>query len=348
MEKLKLNETPIRTSRNFNVNNIKLEGVKIPEKQEFKNVKIINKNSQLDENVLNKKLIYGNGKILEENIENDANHKLKIVGNKKKETIEINYNFDDENVNLINNIEIHAKSEMNVFIKYKSNTEKACFHNGIIRVFGETNSKVNIVIINLLNLYSNNFESIENELEENANLKYTIIDIGGKNSVVNYYSNVIGKKAKNELETVYLGIKNQIKDMNYIAHLKGEKSEINIDAQGALNDVAKKNFKGTIDFKKGCKRAVGSENEYCMLLSDKAKSIALPILLCTEDDVEGSHSSASGKAEEDKLFYIMSRGISYKEAIKLMVKARFYKIIKNIHNEQLQEEILEEVDRRLD
>ena len=27
MEKLKLNETPVRTSRNFNINNIKLENI---------------------------------------------------------------------------------------------------------------------------------------------------------------------------------------------------------------------------------------------------------------------------------------------------------------------------------
>ena len=32
MEKLKLNETPVRTSRNFLINNIKLENVVIPEK----------------------------------------------------------------------------------------------------------------------------------------------------------------------------------------------------------------------------------------------------------------------------------------------------------------------------
>ncbi len=55
-----------------------------------------------------------------------------------------------------------------------------------------------------------------------------------------------------------------------------------------------------------------------MLLSDKAKSIALPMLLCTEDDVEGNHSTASGKVDNKELFYIMSRGLSYKEAVNLL------------------------------
>ena len=122
----------------------------------------------------------------------------------------------------------------------------------------------------------------------------TIIDLGGKVSATNYFADIIGKEAKNDLKTIYLGIENQIKDINYIAHLKGEKTEGYIDVQGVLNDEAKKNFKGTLDFKRGCKGAKGDENEFCMLLSPKAKSIALPMLLCTEDDVEGNHSTASG------------------------------------------------------
>ena len=75
---------------------------------------------------------------------------------------------------------------------------------------------------------------------------------------------------------------------------------------------------------------IGDENEECMLLSDTAKSIALPMLLCSEEDVEGNHSCSAGKIGEKELFYIMSRGFSQKEAMKLMVKAKFNKILENI------------------
>ena len=37
MSILKINETPVRTSRNFNINNVKLEDIQIPENlKEFK------------------------------------------------------------------------------------------------------------------------------------------------------------------------------------------------------------------------------------------------------------------------------------------------------------------------
>ena len=130
--------------------------------------------------------------------------------------------------------------------------------------------------------------------------------------------------------------------MNYIGELRGEKSEIEIEVQGALKDKAKKHFKGTIDFKKGSKKAKGNENEFCMLLSDTARAISLPMLLCKEEDVEGNHSSAAGKIGN-----IMSRGFDKKEAMKLMVRARFNAIIQRIENKDLKSEILNEIDARL-
>lgn len=55
-----------------------------------------------------------------------------------------------------------------------------------------------------------------------------------------------------------------------------------------------------------------------------------------------------GKIGEKELFYIMSRGFELKEAMKLLVKAKFNKILENIDNEVLQDEILQEIDKRLD
>lgn len=345
MEELILNETPVRTSNNFRINNISVENVTLPTKKEIFNNIDIKQNSFECTTITNNPFVYGTGKVLEDNINNFANHCLKMQG---KGNLIITYNFDDNNTTLINNLEIIADGDSNILIIYKSNTDKKCFHNGKIKLISKENAKVDIAIVNLLNNNSDHFEEMENELYADSIVNYTIIDIGGKNSITNYYSNAKGEKSVNELKTVYLGIENQLKDLNYVAHLNGEKTVVNIDVQGALKDIARKNFKGTLDFKKGCKKAKGDENEFCMLLSDKAKSIALPMLLCTEDDVEGNHSTASGKVDANDLFYIMSRGIEYKEAIKLIVRARFHKIIENIKDEDIKQEILQEIDRRLD
>jgi Fe-S cluster assembly protein SufD len=347
MEKLKLNETPVRTSRNFLINNIKLENVVIPEKLEmFQNVMVTGTES-FNKDINKQHLNYGLSEELEENVFYKANSQI-AINVKENDNIKVTYDFDDDNLQLVNQIDICATGNANIIIEYKSSTNKECFHNGVIKVFARENAKLNITVINLLNSNSEHFEAMENILEDNSDLNYTIIDIGGKNSIQNYYSNIIGKSAKNDLKTIYLGSENQIKDINYIAELRGQKSFVDIDVQGALKENAKKNFKGTIDFKKGCKKAKGNENEFCMLLSEKAKSLALPMLLCTEDDVEGNHSTASGKVDKEQLFYIMTRGLSYKEAVKLIVRANFNKTIERILDEEVKQNIIKEIDERLD
>ena len=84
-----------------------------------------------------------------------------------------------------------------------------------------------------------------------------------------------------------------------------------------------------------------------MLLSDTAKSMALPMLLCSEEEVEGNHATSSGKIDEKELFYIMSRGFELKEAMKLIVRAKFNKILEDMQDDELKEEIIQEIDKRL-
>lgn len=334
---MELNNTPVRTSKNFNINNIKID-VKIPEDiKEFKNMQIPEDATVLKEDL---SLKYGIGLDYIE-----ANSKIKINLENKEEKIICN--FDKENQNLIDQILINAKGKSTITIEYKSLGEEKHFHNGVLKVIADENAEVNVNIINLLNETSDNFQAIESILNKNAKVNYTIIDIGGKSSIINYYSNLQGENAQNDVKTVYLGVDEQLKDINYIAELYGAKTNINIDVQGALSDKANKHFKGTIDFKRGCKKAKGDENEYCMLLSDKAKAIALPMLLCAEEDVEGNHSTASGKVDSKVLFYIMSRGLNYKEAVKLLVKSRFIKIIEQISEQNLKNEIISKIDEKL-
>lgn len=49
MKNLKLNETPVRTAKNFRINNIKLENIEVPEViPSFENVTIIGDTSRID------------------------------------------------------------------------------------------------------------------------------------------------------------------------------------------------------------------------------------------------------------------------------------------------------------
>ena len=348
MNNIKINETPVRTSRNFKINNIEIDGSLFESKiSEFNNVSLIG-NSETE--ISNFDLAFGLGELPINQIKKNGNQKIRFdIKNKTDKEYKAYFEFDKDNISLVDNIEIVADEDTKgtIIIKYNSDSNLEAFHNGLIRVNAKNGSKLNIIIVNLLGSKAINLLSIDNNIEESAVVKYSIIDFGGKMSITNYYSNQIGDSSENRINTLYLGNDNQRFDLNYIGELRGKRTKINIDVQGALAGEAKKNFKGTIDFKKGCKKAIGSENENCLLLTDKAKSIALPMLLCSEEDVEGEHSSSAGKADNKELFYIMSRGFSLKEAMKLLVRAKFNKTIDSIKNEEIRNEIIWEIENRL-
>ena len=228
MENLKLNETPVRTARNFKINNMKLENIEVPEViPTFENVIIIGDTSKIniEQNAdnTNTNLVYGLSEELTNQVKHGANQKIKLninnTQNKKEKTeAEIDFKFDDENAALIDNIEITANenTKSTVIIKYTSNQENESYHNGIIKAKAEKNSELNIILVNLMNTKSNNFLAIENEFEENAKINYTIVDFGGKHSITNYYSNLLGDNCDNQLNTIYLGKENQVFDLNYI------------------------------------------------------------------------------------------------------------------------------------
>ena len=191
MEILKLNETPKRTSRNFNINNIKLENVEIPNNiGKFKNLSLIceEKNIIVSEDVEISKLTYGLGEALEDKVLKNSNvtKKLKING-KANEDIILEFNLDKNNTNLVESIEIIAeeKSKARIIIKYESEKEVLGFHDGIIKVNAKDNSIIEIILVNLTNKETNNFISIENTLSRNSKIDYKIVDFGGKNSIKN-------------------------------------------------------------------------------------------------------------------------------------------------------------------
>lgn len=83
MKNIKLNETPVRTAKNFRINNIKLEDIKVPEViPTFENVTIIGDTSEIniEQNINNAHtdLIYGLSEELTNQVKTRSKSKNKI------------------------------------------------------------------------------------------------------------------------------------------------------------------------------------------------------------------------------------------------------------------------------
>ena len=78
-------------------------------------------------------------------------------------------------------------------------------------------------------------------------------------------------------------------------------------------------------------------------MDDNAKITSKPILLIDEFDVVANHGASIGKMSDYSLFYLMSRGLTKKEAFLLVLNGIINPFITKIFDEDLKERIIEEL-----
>lgn len=266
-----------------------------------------------------------------------------------EDPVYINYEMDEGNPHVVDNNAIVAEegSRITVVIRYFSKKGTGAFHNGITRLHAKKGASINLIKVQMMDDESIHLDGIAAFIEEGAEVNYTFVDLGASSSITSCKNELAGDISRCNLSSIYLGDKSRQIDINYVMNHMGKKSESSINTRGALLEKSSKVFRGTIDFKKGCSGAKGREEEYSVLLSKAVRNRSVPLLLCGEDDVEGQHAASTGKIDEDKLFYLMSRGFSEAEAKKLIIEAAFNPIMEGIPLLELKKEISLYIRRRL-
>ena len=360
-----LNLIPVKTYRWLNVNHLKIDEVfdkeikpytkKFVDEQSNGNMFLgrINNVVSLEQYLEDFKgqIEYGVSKKLvhmAENLNNAGIFASLKRGKTIAEPIRVEYVLDEkEDVLIDNNIIIAEENSKATFvIDYSTEGNVSVFHNGALKVFAKAGADVKVIKIQRMNDNSYHFDSNVAFVEKGARVSFIQAEIGCKKLVTNYISN-LKEESESYIDSVYLGDKDRELDLSYYMNHVGRRSISNMEIKGALKDRAKKLFKGTIDFKQGSSRAIGREEEAVIIFNKDVKADAVPLLLCTEDDVTGEHAASAGKVDADKLFYMMSRGFSKEEAIKLIVEASFNPVIDKIPMEDIREIIRKEIHNRL-
>ena len=182
---------------------------------------------------------------------------------------------------------------------------------------------------------------------KSARVEFAAIDLGRGNYSANVEINLDGDDSTAEIDSVYFGDGKRRLDFNYIIRQRGLRTSAEMNVRGALNDECDKIFRGTLDFQRGAKGSVGRELEEVIILSDTVRNRSVPLMLSNEDDVDGHHAVSVGRLDEEKIFYLMSRGLDKLAAEKLIIEAAFNPVLDKISDESLRAEISDELQRRL-
>jgi Fe-S cluster assembly protein SufD len=117
--------------------------------------------------------------------------------------------------------------------------------------------------------------------------------------------------------------------------------------KSALLDRSRIVFRGVIRLQPAAQQTNAYQANHSLLLSQKARADALPILEIEADDVRCKHGSTTGRIDDEQVFYLMSRGLSYQEAQRMIVQGFFETVITEFPVEGVQEKLRLAINDRI-
>ena len=94
-------------------------------------------------------------------------------------------------------------------------------------------------------------------------------------------------------------------------------------------------YQGKIYVSSKAQKTYGYQLSKAILLDETTEFNAKPELEIYADDVKCSHGSASGSLNENSIFYLMSRGLNYKEAKELLISGFLLDVIEKITDSEI-------------
>ena len=257
----------------------------------------------------------------------------------------LHYNFNDED-NVLTNTFIHAKegSESTFIMYYTSddlNADKnyAGFVGNQTRVYLEKNAKVHLIKVQMLDKGFTFFDDIGGFSDSDSSFEVTKLELGAGNVYDGLNEAQMGYRSDFKVNYGYIGLPETVCDINYNDVFWGKKSNGVMKFSEALIGNAKKTFRGTVDFRAGCRGASGDEQEDVLLFGDDIVNKTIPLILGEEEDVEGRHAATIGKLSDDMLFYMQTRGIDRKKAEELMLEATITAISARVPSRSIQDRV---------
>ena len=221
----------------------------------------------------------------------------------------------------------------------------------LIDLFNDTSEK------NFLNIFYN-FELRENAILknykvdkfENKNIKYSFNNIDQeKNSISetfifsagsNYFKNEINCNLNGEYSSAFVnGIfslkENQQHEIrSTINHLVENTKSFQL-IKSVLGKNSKAAYQGRIFVDSKAQKTDGYQLSKAILMDETSEFNAKPELEIYADDVKCSHGSASGSLNENSIFYLMSRGLNYKQSKELLINGFMLEVVEKITDSEI-------------
>ena len=169
-------------------------------------------------------------------------------------------------------------------------------------------------------------------------LRHVLVSLDGSIIRINPSTHLVGDGAEVELYGAYFSTAGQHIEQQVFVDHDAPATRSRVTYKGALQgEKARSVWIGYVLIRRSAAGTDSYEQNRNLLLSDGARADSIPNLEIETGDIQGAgHASASGRFDDEQLFYLQARGITEEEARRLVVRGFLTEIVQKIGSGDLE------------
>ena len=182
-----------------------------------------------------------------------------------------------------------------------------------------------------------------------ATFRHIVVSLGGRVVRVNPSVHLDGEGADGELYGLYFADAGQHLEQRVYLHHAGPNTRGRVNYKGALQGAgAHTVWVGDVLIGRDAAGTDSYEQNRNLVLSEGTRADSIPNLEIETGDIAGAgHASATGRFDDEQLFYLQARGITEFEARRLVVLGFLSEIIQKIGQTELEARLQKSIESEL-
>lgn len=256
---------------------------------------------------------------------------------------------DGEEANVYNHVLFvaDANSTVTYVENYVANENAKGIANIVAEVIVEQGAQVKFGAVDLLAKDVTTYVNRRGVVGRDGRIDWALGLMNDGNTISENVTNLMGDGSYADTKTVTIGRGNQTQNFTTKVVHFGKHSEGWILKHGVQKDSATSIFNGIGKIEHGASKSNAQQSSRVLMLDEKARGDANPILLIDEDDVMAGHAASVGRVDPYQLYYLMSRGIPKREAERLVIHGFLAPVVNELPIEGVKAQLVEVIERKV-
>ncbi|MED1791946.1 Fe-S cluster assembly protein SufD [Brevibacillus nitrificans] len=219
--------------------------------------------------------------------------------------------------------------------------------NSIVEVYVGAGASVQVASVRSLSTDVHDYSFRRATVDRDGKMEWILGEMNDGNTVANNTTILKGTGSTAETKSISVGTGSQRQNLTSQVQHIGTHSESDMVSKAVMTGEAVSILNGITKIEKGAEKANGVQAENILMLSEKSRGDANPILLIDEDDVKAGHAASVGRFSEESLYYLMSRGITRQNAERLIILGFLDPVVAEIPVEEVRNRLRQALERKL-